>query len=169
MKASFGRSLLLCTLVVGCGGDAVGEADRIDTSGLPPFCQAALARVDAYMSSVAGQRATGPEFGGTAVVGVVADITDGMNALVTGEHSSAQHQAFVNLMTLVQYDEDLAPIPYLAERWDESGDGTELTFHLRRDVTWHDGTPTTARDVAFTFRAAVDSATAQDTAMTREI
>ncbi len=41
--------------------------------------------------------------------------------------------------------------PSLARSWEASEDGMTWTFHLRDDVQWHDGTPFTARDVAFTF------------------
>ena len=41
--------------------------------------------------------------------------------------------------------------PALAESWERSDDGLNWTFHLRRDVTWHDGEPFTADDVDFTF------------------
>lgn len=41
--------------------------------------------------------------------------------------------------------------PSLAESWEHSEDGLTWTFHLRRDVTWHDGEPFTAHDVDFTF------------------
>lgn len=41
--------------------------------------------------------------------------------------------------------------PSLAESWTHSEDGLTWTFSLREDVTWHDGTPFTARDVDFTF------------------
>ena len=41
--------------------------------------------------------------------------------------------------------------PALAESWEHSEDGLTWTFHLRRDVTWHDGQPFTAHDVDFTF------------------
>ena len=41
--------------------------------------------------------------------------------------------------------------PALAESWERSEDGLTWTFHLRRDVTWHDGEPFTAHDVDFTF------------------
>ena len=41
--------------------------------------------------------------------------------------------------------------PLLAESWERSDDGLKWTFHLRRDVTWHDGEPFTAHDVGFTF------------------
>ena len=41
--------------------------------------------------------------------------------------------------------------PSLAESWEHSEDGLTWTFHLRRDVRWHDGEPLTAHDVEFTF------------------
>lgn len=41
--------------------------------------------------------------------------------------------------------------PVLAERYDRSDDYREWTFFLRKDVKWHDGAPTTAHDVKFTF------------------
>ena len=41
--------------------------------------------------------------------------------------------------------------PALAESWIHSDDGLTWTFSLRKDVTWHDGTPFTAHDVEFTF------------------
>jgi peptide/nickel transport system substrate-binding protein len=40
--------------------------------------------------------------------------------------------------------------PGLAESWETSPDGKEVTFHLR-DVKWSDGVPLTADDVIFTF------------------
>ena len=45
--------------------------------------------------------------------------------------------------------------PALAESWERSDDGLEWTFHLRRDVVWHDGEPFTAHDVDFTFNRVV--------------
>ena len=41
--------------------------------------------------------------------------------------------------------------PALAKSWEHSDDGLTWTFHLRKDVTWHDGQPFTAHDVDFTF------------------
>src|SRR5690606_9690670 len=43
----------------------------------------------------------------------------------------------------------LQPRPHLAERWEISEDGLVYTFHLRKDVRWHDGRPFTAKDVVF--------------------
>lgn len=51
---------------------------------------------------------------------------------------------------LIRLDESLQPVPELAESWETSEDGLTWTLNLRQDVTWHDGTPFTADDVAFT-------------------
>jgi peptide/nickel transport system substrate-binding protein len=41
--------------------------------------------------------------------------------------------------------------PELAERWENSPDGKTHTFYLRKNVTWHDGTPFTSADVKWSF------------------
>jgi peptide/nickel transport system substrate-binding protein len=46
--------------------------------------------------------------------------------------------------------------PWLAETWESSPDHRRHTLHLRRGVTWSDGTPFTSADVAFTMRAVFD-------------
>jgi peptide/nickel transport system substrate-binding protein len=45
--------------------------------------------------------------------------------------------------------------PSLAKSWEISPDGKTYTFHLRRDVTFHDGSPMTAADVKFSLERAV--------------
>lgn len=50
-------------------------------------------------------------------------------------------------------------LPYLAEKWEFNSDGKELTFSLRQDVTWNDGKPFTAKDVAFTWQLVLDKKT----------
>jgi peptide/nickel transport system substrate-binding protein len=55
----------------------------------------------------------------------------------------------------------LEPGPWLAERWVWSESGRVLTYTLRQGVTFHDGAPLSAVDVAFSFyvyRDDVDSA-----------
>src|SRR5699024_1467302 len=45
------------------------------------------------------------------------------------------------------------------ESWEFNEEGTELTFTLRDDVTWNDGEPFTAEDVAFTWQLVLDGKT----------
>lgn len=52
--------------------------------------------------------------------------------------------------TLLERDEK-GSIPWLAESWEISSDGTEYTLYLREGIVWSDGEPFTANDVKFTF------------------
>jgi peptide/nickel transport system substrate-binding protein/oligopeptide transport system substrate-binding protein len=46
--------------------------------------------------------------------------------------------------------------PGLAERWEITPDGRSYTFHLRRNVLFHDRTPFKARDVVHSWERALD-------------
>jgi peptide/nickel transport system substrate-binding protein len=60
---------------------------------------------------------------------------------------------------LVWVDEvTMEPRPWLAESWEWNDDGTEITYALRRDVRWHDGSPLTADDVRFSLYVYRDDA-----------
>jgi peptide/nickel transport system substrate-binding protein len=50
---------------------------------------------------------------------------------------------------LFQADENFKAVPDLAESWEVSEDLLTYTFHLKRNATFHDGTPITSEDVAF--------------------
>lgn len=98
-----------------------------------------------------------PVQGGTAAISVLSDF-QAFNP-VTNTHLTTDDVIKHMLFTpLIQYDTALQPIPWLAERWELTD--TSVTFHLRRDVRWHDGPPVTAEDVKFTFDLAKDPATA---------
>jgi peptide/nickel transport system substrate-binding protein len=150
------RLLILgCTgILTACGGDG-SEPSR------EAFCTEALTAVATFMEQA---RATYPtpddaRYGGTVVVGNYAEIGDGMNAAVSSDNTGRQHQQFVNLMTLIDYDERFEPRPYLAESWELEPDSTSITFRLREDVLWHDGERTDAHDVAFTWETINDPVT----------
>lgn len=81
------------------------------------------------------------------------------NPLVTIHPLARQVQRHALFVTLTRLDSALSPRPYLARRWEWSGDRRRLTMHLYPSLRWHDGSPTTARDVAFTIEAARDVAT----------
>lgn len=53
------------------------------------------------------------------------------------------------LERLVRMEHDQSITGQLAERWDGAPDGRSYTFHLRRNVQWHDGRPFTAEDIAY--------------------
>ncbi len=136
-------------LFAACGGDG-----GIDLASASPFCQQVIPAVEAFMSETEAARPTPSDdrYGGTVVVGGRAELVGGMNAAGSMDYHALQHQQFVNLMTLLDYDRDATPRPYLAESWEISDDESEITFHIRRDVFWHDGEQTDAHDVAFSYR-----------------
>jgi peptide/nickel transport system substrate-binding protein len=124
----------------------------------------------AFAACSPGDFAGGPDddvaeadrYGGTVVVGGFGDLQS-MNPLTSSDNNSNNIQRDMLLMTLVRYDENMQLQPYLAERWDTvrvAPDSLELTWHIRQDVRWHDGTPTTGEDVLFTFERIIDPATA---------
>lgn len=54
---------------------------------------------------------------------------------------------------LTKLNERGEAVPDLAEGWEISDDCLAYTFHLRRDVLWHDAVPFSADDVVFTVQA----------------
>ena len=58
--------------------------------------------------------------------------------------------------TLVEPDQNLEMQPALAESWEVSPDQLTWTFHLRKGVTFHDGSPFTADDVVYSYRRIID-------------
>ncbi|HEY4560387.1 MAG TPA: ABC transporter substrate-binding protein, partial [Lysobacter sp.] len=97
-------------------------------------------------------------YGGTAVVSNLADIPD-INPLTSTDYTANQIQQYVLFMPLLTYDEKFEPVPRLARAWEVNDDTTQLTFHLRDDVYWHDGVKTSAYDLKFSYDRAREPAT----------
>lgn len=99
----------------------------------------------------------GPRPGGTLVIAASSDL-DFANPLVSADAWTNEVLRYALFTPLIQYGPGLEYEPYLAESWELLAD-TGVVFHLRRDVRWHDGVPTTASDVLFTFDRARDPTT----------
>ncbi|MDN7242618.1 ABC transporter substrate-binding protein [Planococcus sp. N028] len=76
-------------------------------------------------------------------------------------HGSAANTAF--RATYMLYDRlftfegsSTEPQPMLAESYEVSDDGTEYTFNLVKNATFHDGSPVTAEAVQYSFTRAID-------------
>jgi len=112
-----------------------------------------------YLAAVLLLNACGdesPRRGATVLFASGADLQS-INPLLTVHPLARQVQRYVLLTTLARYDSALTARPYLARAWSFSGPA--LTFRLRTDVRWHDGSPTSARDVVWTLDAARDPVT----------
>jgi peptide/nickel transport system substrate-binding protein len=115
--------------------------------------------VAAFAAGGAGVAQAAPPGGTTLRVAITQDI-DSLNPFVAVFLSSTQ----VNRLTyenLTMVGPDNSVQPGLAERWESSPDGLTWTFTIR-EAQWSDGTPITARDVAFTYDQIMHNVAAQD-------
>ena len=102
-------------------------------------------------------RVTVPEAGGIYVEGL-AGTPQTINPLLSQANPVDQDLVALIFGGLTRADERGRIQPDLATSWDISAGGTIYTFHLRKDVTWHDGAPFSARDVVFTVGLMQDPA-----------
>lgn len=71
--------------------------------------------------------------------------------LVSSDAYASQVQEYVLESLLIRNPDTLEWEGLIASNWQVSDDGLEITFQLRKDVTFSDGTPLTAEDIVFTF------------------
>jgi peptide/nickel transport system substrate-binding protein len=89
------------------------------------------------------------------------DEPDGLNPMFAHSDATDQVDAFI-FAPLFRYDPHGEFVPELATvvptyaNGGISRDSKTLVLHMRRGVTWSDGAPLTARDLRFTWRAAID-------------
>ena len=98
---------------------------------------------------------TGRSDGGTVIIGQISE-PDALNDFVSTDAQATAMMENLIFLPLTRYDQDLEIVPCLASSWEFSSDRRQLTFHLRHDVTWSDGLPTTAHDVAYSYRMWID-------------
>jgi peptide/nickel transport system substrate-binding protein len=97
-----------------------------------------------------GTASSGSGGGGTAASSMTvgtATTAGGVNPL-DDQYSTLQFNVFDSLVRVFATDDE--PEPRIAASWKETGKNT-WTFTLRKGLTFHDGTPLTAGDVAFSF------------------
>jgi peptide/nickel transport system substrate-binding protein len=136
----------------------------LSASAVSTLSMAAVA-VPGLGSAASAQEATpAPVAGGTLRMGMQADPTQFDPQKLS---ATAIWRAIENMYdTLTRIKPDLTIEPSLAESWDISEDGTVYTFHIRQGVTFHDGSPLTADDVAFTYTRLLDPATGSQSTAT---
>ena len=95
---------------------------------------------------------TGPQYGGTMIVASSAEPTtlNPLNNLYVTQMISGQL-----FPALLEYNFDMTPKPSLADSWEISSDGLNVTFHIVENATWTDGMPITSADVKFSFEEAI--------------
>lgn len=111
----------------------------------------ALAKVVALIAGFAlAGLVVAAEPGPSKLVGAIEEDPSVINAALTSLVSSYVTSAPV-YSALTHIPKEGVVEPELAERWEISPDGKTYTFHLRKGVKWHDGTPFTSADVKFSI------------------
>jgi peptide/nickel transport system substrate-binding protein len=96
---------------------------------------------------------------------------DNLNPFL-GQESTSYEIYHLNYDLLFGFAQDLSPTPELAaelptaENGGFSADGMTVTVKLRQNVTWQDGQPFIANDVAFTYNYIIENDMGAYTAMT---
>lgn len=74
-----------------------------------------------------------------------------INPLATPSNQAEADLVALVFSGLTRLRSDGSPEPDLAERWEVTPDQLTYTFHLRPNVTWHDGAAFDSADVAYTI------------------
>jgi peptide/nickel transport system substrate-binding protein len=156
---------LLVGLLVACGAEPAAEptlpvatAAPADTPAAPP-----VAADTPAPPPVAADTPTAPPVATERKVAtfIFTQEFDTLNPFYTAMWFSAITTQIWNASALV-FDEENNPIPYLLTEIPDtdnggiSADGRVLTFSLRDDLRWSDGTPLTSEDFVFTYEMAID-------------
>ncbi len=135
-------------------GPAVTVVDRMKPGGgaaLPLFLSLWIGLMGGLMGGLTGcqsKHADGPPPAARLVAGLEASPTNLDPRLATDAYSERIGQLIFS--KLVRIGPNLEVIGDLAQRW-ENPTPTTFRFYLTPGVTFHDGQPLTARDVAYTF------------------
>ncbi|HZQ36193.1 MAG TPA: ABC transporter substrate-binding protein [Dehalococcoidia bacterium] len=149
-----------CFALAACGGannhrtaaPATGAASRAAGSAAPsPRSGSPVAGpggVSGAATAAAGQK---PRTGGTLHAAIASDITP-----KTLPHTVSPTNDILSMCvydTLIRYQTDqLIATPELAESWEFNADKSQLSFHLKKGVTFHNGKPLTAAAVQWNIQ-----------------
>lgn len=90
----------------------------------------------------------------TITVGFLADAKR-LLPLLASDSASAEISGYIH-NGLTKYDKDIKIVGDLAESWEISDNGLQITFFLRKGVKWHDGVEFTSDDVIFTYQSVIN-------------
>jgi peptide/nickel transport system substrate-binding protein len=112
----------------------------------------------AFSGSLGSENEPQPHRYTEAIVGAPSRV----NPLFSHLNDADRDLASLVFSGLTRLGADGSVLPDLAQTWEISEDARSVTFHLRRGVTWHNGTAFTAADVIFTYSLLADPKLAGD-------
>ncbi len=144
LKTALGASTMM--VLTACGGAQPPAAQPpVATKAPAAAATSAPAAAPAAAPTSAPAAAAKPAAGGTVTFVLENDVID---------FDPLRSRAFVDRNvhyqiydSLVRIDASGNIVPWLAEKWETSPDGKAVTFSLRKDVKYHDGSPFDAESV----------------------
>ncbi len=150
LTSLFGAGTL--SLIAACGGGGASQTSVSPTSSAAKpaatiaAAPAAGATTAAPAQAAPAQAASKPaNAGGTITFVLENDVIDFDPMLSRAFVDRNAHYQIYD--SLVRVDPTGKIIPWLADKWDTSADGKQVTFSLRKDVKYHDGSPFDADSV----------------------
>jgi peptide/nickel transport system substrate-binding protein len=104
----------------------------------------------ATLASAAGK---GENLKGGRLIYAEPILPDTYDPITTSDNETSLRLSELMFESLVYIDYRGEVKGRLAEKWNVFNGNQRITFYLRKDVKWHDGTPFTANDVKFTYDA----------------
>ena len=135
-------TVVIPSTAVGKGADSVTISKEVPTA-VP-------------LESVAGSRywdsfSVGAKYGGILRNGDVGEPDHwDLHQSCCNPGPAAARDLYNNLVMFDPIDQSTL-VGDLAESWEWSDDGMSLTFRIRENASWHDGTPVTSDDIAFSL------------------
>jgi len=101
--------------------------------------------------AVAPVDTSGAASGDWVVIREIAD-PEKMNPIVSNDASAAEYQSYIYESLLNQDKISYDLVPWLADLPEIAPDFSTYTFHMKKNVTFSDGTPLTGEDVVFSLK-----------------
>src|SRR5579859_2056599 len=117
-----------------------------------------VAQVKPTAAAVAASTASTSPAGAPKTGGTLRALQAGDLASLDGHYYTTGNglSAWIIYETLTAYDDNLKPQPALAESWELSPDGTQITLALRKGVQFHTGRELTSDDVLYNLNRILD-------------
>ena len=125
------------SLVAACGGGASQTPSNPTSSAVKPAAPTAAGAAPAQAAPTPAAAAKPSTAGGTITMALENDVIDFDPMLSRAFVDRNAHYQIYD--SLVRVDPTGKIIPWLADKWDVSADGKQVTFTLRTDVKYHDG------------------------------
>jgi peptide/nickel transport system substrate-binding protein len=156
------RRKFLAMSVVSAGGLALVACGGDDDDAVTPETSPGTTTPGGSTATTTASSSPSGSAGGSLTIGMNS-VVDGLTPFAIQGYVWSQMLGFVFYDPLITKDEQGNLLPCLATEWDTT-DPKKTILTIREGVTFHDGTPLTAQDVAYSIAARSDPTLIESTA-----